>query len=101
MTIVKLDKVDLEREIRKLLRNNKMGKLAEVAARLQKAHQDNEAIGDDLMAKMDEIDKLRPLAAARAKAFIAEKRADIEEIEASLRALSNLPLTGSGEPPKE
>lgn len=78
-----------------------MSKLAAVAERIKttKAKLDVEA--DKLAARLDEIDAEAPKALLRSHAFLDAQTADVAAMEDTLRQLSNLPLDGSGELPKE
>lgn len=78
-----------------IVEGRRMSKLHEAASRIAGVKAANDADGDELMAKMDEIERIRPGAKANAHAFLNDQKAELESIESTLRQLSNLPLGGS------
>ena len=80
---------------------SRMSKLKEAADRIAQTKKQNDSDGDELMALMDEIEKLRPVAKATAKQFLADQKSDLGAIESTLRQLTNLPLGASGDSGKD
>lgn len=72
-----------------------VGKLSAIAERIRdtKKRLDDEA--DKLAARLDDIDAASPKAFDRGHAFIKSQQSEVDEIESTLRQLSNLPLDGS------
>ena len=72
-----------------------MSKLTELADRIKSTKQMLEAEADKLHAELDGIDKDSPAAFARGMKFIANQKAEVAGISATLAQLTNLPLDGS------
>ena len=72
-----------------------MSKLTELAERIKATKQKLEAEADKLHAELDGIDKDAPVAFDRGKQFIANQKAEVAGISATLAQLTNLPLDGS------
>jgi hypothetical protein len=79
----------LQRNIRE---GRPVSKLAAMADRIasKKAAHDRKA--DEWAARLDALEKQEPLAFAAGDAVIAEREADVAQMEATMRSLSNLPL---------
>lgn len=69
-----------------------MGKLSAIADRIRDTKARLDAEADKLAARMDDIDKAAPVAFSRGHAFLSDQQAQVDEIEGTLRQLSNLPL---------
>lgn len=81
------------RTVRALIREGAdVGKLSAIAERIRDTKTRLESEADKLGAKLDMIDKAAPVAFQRGHAFIAAQHAEVNEIEDTLRQLSNLPL---------
>jgi hypothetical protein len=96
------------RQFRRIMRGEGMGKLSSIAERIKDTKDRLEKEADKLAAKLDTIDAAAPKAFDRGHAFLDSQRAEVDEIEDTLRQLSNLPLerlpdspTDSGEPAGE
>lgn len=81
--------------------NGRLSKLKAAADRIVDIKSKNDSDGDELMALMDDVEKLRPLAKATAFAFIAEQKADLSGIVDTLQKMTNLPLASSGDSVKD
>ena len=86
--------VRAERE--KLWEEEAMSKLADIADRIKTKKESHERKADDWARRLDAIDRREPQAFAAGDAVIAERDADLSEMENTMRQLSNLPLAGSG-----
>lgn len=84
----KLDAV-LETGIREGRRMTKLSAIGDRIAAKKLAH-DKKA--DEWAARLDEIDKREPAAFAIGDAAVAEREADLSELEGDLRKLGNIPL---------
>lgn len=81
------------RTVRALIREGaNVGKLSAIAERIRDTKTRLESEADKLGAKLDMIDQAAPVAFQRGHAFIAAQHAEVNEIESTLRQLSNLPL---------
>ena len=69
-----------------------MGKLQSVGERIKQVRAAHEAEADRLMAKMDELERAAPPAFARGHNILDAHKAELDELENDLRAISNLPL---------
>lgn len=87
-------RVMVERD-RRIQRELRMGKLSDLADRIKDTKARLEAEADNLASKLDDIDALAPKAFERGHAFIEAQQAEVDEIDAVLRQLSNLPLERS------
>ena len=91
---------DIERIIaaqiiaRALVNSNKaakpMGKLAEAARRIRAVKEESEKEADRLIERVDEFQKKAPAAYEVGHAILNKGHADLAEMEAELRQLSNL-----------
>jgi hypothetical protein len=78
-----------------IVNGHRMTKLAEIADRMARKRAIHDAQADSFAARLDAIDRREPDAFARGEAFLKERETDLQDFEASLRQLSNLPLAGS------
>jgi hypothetical protein len=78
-----------------IVNGRRMTKLAEIADRMARKRALHDAQADSFAARLDAIDRREPDAFARGEAFLKERETDLQDFEASLRQLSNLPLAGS------
>lgn len=82
--------------IAQALNGNRMGKYHTIAERITALTQKQQAEGDRLMARMDELEKRAPAVIASAHSYLDQQNADLDVIDSGLRQLSNaLPLDGS------
>ena len=73
-----------------------MGKLQSVGERIKQVRAEQEAEADKLMSKLDAIEKAAPPAFARGHNILDAHKADLDDLEADLRSISNIdPLDGS------
>jgi hypothetical protein len=73
-----------------------MSKLADIADRIKTKKETHDRKADEWARRLDAIDRREPQAFAAGDAVIAERDADLSEMENTMRQLSNLPLAGSG-----
>jgi hypothetical protein len=73
----------------------RVNKLAEAADRIKRKKLAHDAKGDEWLKRLDAIDAREPEAFAAGDAAIEEREVDLADMEATVRALSNLP-NGSG-----
>jgi hypothetical protein len=72
-----------------------VSKLAAIGDRIKTKKLAHDAKADEWAARLDAIEKREPAAFAIGDAVIAEREADLSEMEGTMRTLSNLPLAGS------
>jgi hypothetical protein len=72
-----------------------VSKLTAIGDRIKTKKLAHDAKADEWAARLDAIDKREPTAFAVGDAVIAEREADLTEMEGTMRTLSNLPLPGS------
>lgn len=72
-----------------------MSKLGAIADRMKAKKVAHDAKADEWAARLDAIDQREPHAFAIGDAVIAERDADLAEMEATMRTLSNLPNVSS------
>src|SRR5690242_13305131 len=79
-------------DIARGIQDLKMGKLASVAQRIAETRKKLESEADKLAGRLDDMDKKAPEAFNRAHTILDSHNADIDDMDAELRQLSNIPL---------
>jgi hypothetical protein len=70
--------------------------LGSVLARMQEKTAHHGMVAADWASRLDKLDQREPAAFAAGEAIISKRETDMAEMEANIRALSNLPLGASG-----
>src|ERR1700726_4981322 len=78
-----------------IVEGKRVSKLSEIADRIKTKKAAHDTKADEWAARLDEIERREPHAFAAGDAVIAEREADLAQMESTMRTLSNLPLVGS------
>ena len=89
------DRIIAERVVKAIVRETRMSKLGAIADRIKAKKEAHDAKADEWASRLDAIDQREPHAFAIGDAVIAERDADLAEMEATMRTLSNLPNVSS------
>jgi hypothetical protein len=73
-----------------------MTKLAAIAERIKAKKAAHDKIADDWSARLDAVERREPDAFAIGDAVIAEREADLADLESTVRTLTNAPSSDSG-----
>lgn len=85
------DRVTAFRVVTKMQREVKLSKLAAIADRIKTKKEAHDKKADEWAARLDAIDKREPEAFEAGDHVLAERETDLADMEATMRALSNLP----------
>lgn len=72
-----------------------MSRMAAVSERIAAKKAAHEKIAEGWAARLDVVDKAEPALLAAAEAAVSEREADLAQLEADMRALSNMGPTTS------
>jgi hypothetical protein len=78
-----------------VIRGQAVSKLASIADRMKAKKLAHDAKADEWAKRLDAMDQHEPQAFSIGDALLAEREADLAQMEADLRGLSNLPLDPS------
>lgn len=85
------DRLTTARVVHQMIREGRVSKLAAVADRIKTKKEAYDAKGDEWAVRLDALDKREPEAFAAGDAVVSERESDLAEMEATMKAISNLP----------
>lgn len=85
------DRLTAARVVHQMIREGRVSKLAAVADRIKTKKESYDKKADAWAARLDALDKQEPAAFAAGDAVVAEREADLAEMEATMKSISNLP----------
>ena len=85
------DRLTAARVVHQMIREGRVSKLAAVADRIKTKKESYDKKADDWGNRLDALDRREPDAFAAGEAVMSEREADLADMEATMRALSNLP----------